>query len=196
MWRGFQTSIHTFFTDIFSFPLFCEPSFLLPLHYKSAYNWLGHCMWISHAPPPPYIQATPPPYIQATPPPYIQATPPPYIHLLTPYECTRGGGGVLWFSHCYAATTTARYSRWEKLGSKMGPPPPPPPRITKNAHSSHWGSIMCKTGVYVFPLLYICLLCDEVLLPWKFGNPGFDVRTLQIWRKKIHILDLNLKSFC
>ena len=25
-------------------------------------------------------------------------------------------------------------------------------------------------------LLYICLLCDEVLLPWNFRSPGFEVR--------------------
>ena len=29
------------------------------------------------------------------------------------------------------------------------------------------------------PLLCICLLCDKVLLPWNFGNPGFDVRAPQ-----------------
>ena len=51
-----------------------------------------------------------------------------------------------------------------------------------------------------FPLLYICLLCYEVLLPWNFHSPGFDVRapmTPQIWKKIIfvfHILGLNLKS--
>ena len=33
-----------------------------------------------------------------------------------------------------------------------------------------------KTGGYFFPLLYICLLCDEVLLPCNFRSPGFDVR--------------------
>ena len=36
-----------------------------------------------------------------------------------------------------------------------------------------------KTGGYFFPLLYICLLCDEVLLPWNFCSPGFDVRAPQ-----------------
>ena len=25
-----------------------------------------------------------------------------------------------------------------------------------------------------FPLLYIYILCDEVLRPWNFGNPRFD----------------------
>ena len=29
-----------------------------------------------------------------------------------------------------------------------------------------------KTGSYFFPLLYIGLLCDEVLLPWNFRSPG------------------------
>ena len=28
-------------------------------------------------------------------------------------------------------------------------------------------------------LLYICLLCDEVLLPWNFRSPGFDIRAPQ-----------------
>ena len=36
-----------------------------------------------------------------------------------------------------------------------------------------------KTGSYFFPLLYICLLCDEVLLPWNFRSPGFDIRAPQ-----------------
>ena len=54
-----------------------------------------------------------------------------------------------------------------------------------------------KTGSYFFPLLYICLLCDEVLLPWNFRSPGFDIRaprTPQIWKISIffHILGLNL----
>ena len=55
-----------------------------------------------------------------------------------------------------------------------------------------------KTGGYFFPLLYICLLCYEVLLPWNFHSPGFDVRAPQDppnmkKSKKIHILGLNLK---
>ena len=28
-------------------------------------------------------------------------------------------------------------------------------------------------------MLYICLLCDEVLLAWYFGNPGFNVNAPQ-----------------
>ena len=50
-----------------------------------------------------------------------------------------------------------------------------------------------------FPLLYICLLCDEVLLFWNFRSTGFDVRAPQdpqIWKKKyifFHIWGLNLK---
>ena len=49
-------------------------------------------------------------------------------------------------------------------------------------------------------LLYICLLCDEILLRWKFGNPGFNVKAPevpQIWTKwyLFHILDLNFKSY-
>ena len=57
-----------------------------------------------------------------------------------------------------------------------------------------------KTGSYFFPLLYICLLCDEVLLPWNFRLPGFDIgpppQDPQIWKIKyifFHTLDLNLK---
>ena len=56
-----------------------------------------------------------------------------------------------------------------------------------------------KTGSYFFPLLYICLLCDEVLLPWNFCSPGFDIRTPQDppnMKKTyifFHILGLNLK---
>ena len=62
------------------------------------------------------------------------------------------------------------------------------------------GSIYEKLVVIFFPLLYICLLCDEVLLPWTFGNPGFDVgapRTTQIWKKvsSFHIFGLNLKNY-
>ena len=52
-----------------------------------------------------------------------------------------------------------------------------------------------KTGSYFFPLLFICLLCDEVLLPWNFHLPGLDIvapRTPQIWKKK-YILGLSLK---
>ena len=36
-----------------------------------------------------------------------------------------------------------------------------------------------KTGGYFFPLLYICLLCDEVLQPYNFRSPGFNVRAPQ-----------------
>ena len=56
-----------------------------------------------------------------------------------------------------------------------------------------------KTGSYFFPLLYICLLCDEVLLPWNFRSPGFDIKAPQDppnMKKSIfffHILGLNLK---
>ena len=58
---------------------------------------------------------------------------------------------------------------------------------------------MWKTGSYFFPLLYICLLYDKVLLPWNFRSPGFDVRAPQDppkYEKKVyffHILGLNLK---
>ena len=47
-----------------------------------------------------------------------------------------------------------------------------------------------QTGSYFFPLLYICLLCDEVLRPWNFRSPGFDIRaprTPQIWKRSIFV---------
>ena len=56
-----------------------------------------------------------------------------------------------------------------------------------------------KIGSYFFPLLYICLLCDEVLLPWNFRSPGFDIRAPQDppkYEKRyifFNILGLNLK---
>ena len=48
---------------------------------------------------------------------------------------------------------------------------------------------VCKWSIPLqscFPLLYICLLCEEVLLPWNFRSPE---------KKYIffHILGLNLK---
>ena len=38
------------------------------------------------------------------------------------------------------------------------------------------GAIYEKTGgyMYVVPMLHICLLYAEVVLPWKFGNSGFN----------------------
>ena len=44
------------------------------------------------------------------------------------------------------------------------PPPPPPP----NNQMFRIGAHIWKTGGYFVPLLYMCLLCDEVLLPWNF----------------------------
>ena len=49
--------------------------------------------------------------------------------------------------------------------------PGPLPQIAKNAHHE----IYEKLVFICSPLLYICLLCDEVSLSWKFGNPEFDV---------------------
>ena len=52
-----------------------------------------------------------------------------------------------------------------------------------------------KTGGYFFPLLYICLLCYEGLLPWNFRSPGFDIWAPK-YEKKVfffNILGLNLK---
>ena len=50
--------------------------------------------------------------------------------------------------------------------------PRPLPQIAKNAHYE----IYEKLVFILSPLLYICLLCDEISLSWKFGNPEFDVR--------------------
>ena len=33
-----------------------------------------------------------------------------------------------------------------------------------------------KPGGYFFSLLYLCMLCDEVLLPWNFRSSVVDVR--------------------
>ena len=48
------------------------------------------------------------------------------------------------------------------------------------------------------PLLYICLLCDEVLLPCNFGTPRFDIRAFEIYKFFIfsYFLALNLRSSC
>ena len=79
-----------------------------------------------------------------------------------------------------------------------GPPRPPPPNSPKCAFF-HIGAHIWKTGDYFFPLLCICLLCYEVLLPWNFRSPGFDVRPPQDppkYEKNVlfyHILGLNLK---
>ena len=63
----------------------------------------------------------------------------------------------------------------------------------KNCGVSFWTCSREISGdrVALFPLLCICLLCDEVLLPWHFHSPGFDIRALpgppppQIWKKSI-----------
>ena len=48
------------------------------------------------------------------------------------------------------------------------------------------------------PFLYICLLCDEVLLPWNFGTPRFDIRAFEIYKNDTfsYFLDLNLRNSC
>ena len=78
----------------------------------------------------------------------------------------------------------------------MGHPGPPnSPKYTFLYIVAH----IWKTGSYFFPLLYICLLCDEVLLTCNFRSPGFDIRAPQDppnMKKSIyffHILGLNLK---
>ena len=36
-----------------------------------------------------------------------------------------------------------------------------------------------QIGGYFFPsfiyIIYICLLCDKICMPWNLGAPGFDV---------------------
>ena len=88
----------------------------------------------------------------------------------------------------------ARWAQSDYLWATQGPP------NRQKCKKIHIGGHIWNTGSYFVPLLYICLLFDEVLLPCKFGNPGFDVRALPgpppppIWKKlkKNHILDLNL----
>ena len=48
----------------------------------------------------------------------------------------------------------------------------------KNCGVSFWTCSREISGDRV-ALLYICLLCDEVLLPWNFRSPGFDIRAPQ-----------------
>ena len=74
----------------------------------------------------------------------------------------------------------ARWARSDYFWATQGPP---------NSQKCTFLYIVAhirKTGSYVFPLLYICLLCDEVLLPWNFRSPGFDIRAPQDpqkWKK-------------
>ena len=68
----------------------------------------------------------------------------------------------------------ARWAQSDYLWATQ-PPPPRPPNSPKCTFV-HIGAHIWNTGGYYFSLLYICLFCDEVLLPCKFGNPGFDVR--------------------
>ena len=69
----------------------------------------------------------------------------------------------------------ARWARSDYLWDTQDPPPP----YSKNAKKKYIVAHIWKTGGNCFPLLYICLLCDEVLLPWNFCSPGFDVRAPQ-----------------
>ena len=111
--------------------------------------------------------------------------------------------GILWFSRRYAASASAsafhrlrdnlsdcfhilyvdrymwvdsweaRLARFDYLWATPGPP---------NSQKYTFLYIVAhiwKTVSYFFPLLYICLLCDEVLLPWNFRSPGFDIRAPQ-----------------
>ena len=110
--------------------------------------------------------------------------------------------GILWFSRRYASAASAfhrlrdnltmdcfhilyvdwyrwedsweaRLARFDYLWATQGPP---------NSQKYTFLYIVAhiwKTVGYFFPLLYICLLCDEVLLPWNFRSPRFDVRAPQ-----------------
>ena len=59
-----------------------------------------------------------------------------------------------------------------------GPPRAPPPN-SQTCTFLYIVAHIWKTGSYFFPLLYIYLLCDEVLLPWNFCSPVFDIRAPQ-----------------
>ena len=64
---------------------------------------------------------------------------------------------------------------WLFMGHPGPTPPPPHPPNSPKCAFFHIGAHIWKTGDF-FPLLWICLLCDEVLLPWKFWFTWFDVR--------------------
>ena len=69
----------------------------------------------------------------------------------------------------------ARWARSDYLWATQGPP---------NSQKCTFLYIVAhiwKTGSYFFPLLYICLLCYiyEVLLPWNFRSPGFDISMIR-----------------
>ena len=76
---------------------------------------------------------------------------------------------------------------------------PGPPELPKMHIFVYCGPYLKNWQLFFFPLLYICLLCDEVLLPWNFRSPGFNIRAPQDppnMKKKVyfcHILGLNLK---
>ena len=67
----------------------------------------------------------------------------------------------------------ARWAHSDYLWATQAPPNSP-----KYAFF-HIGAHIWTTGDYFFPLLWICLLCYEVLVPWNFRSPGFDVRPPQ-----------------
>ena len=73
----------------------------------------------------------------------------------------------------------------ERIAGKQDGPgliiygPPRAPRIAQNANFFHIGGPYMKNWWLFLPLLWICLLCDEVLLAWNFRSPGFDVRAPQ-----------------
>ena len=112
--------------------------------------------------------------------------------------------GILWFSRRYAAASAyhrlrdnlkktlsdcfhilyvdwyrwedsweGRWARSDYFWATQGPP------NSQKCTFLYIVAHMWKTGSYFFPLLYICLLYDKVLLPWNFRSPGFDVRAPQ-----------------
>ena len=95
-----------------------------------------------------------------------------------------GGGGILCFSRRYdtSSAASADLDIGERIAGKQDGPGPifvwamqDPPNSQK-CKKKYFVAPIWKTGSYFVSLLYICLLCDEVLLPWNFRSPGFDVR--------------------
>ena len=81
-----------------------------------------------------------------------------------------GGGG----GYDGLVVVTSRPKTFHRLGDELKNPY----RIAKKKSKKniYCGPYM-KNGGYFFPLLYIhvCLLCDEVLLPWNCRSPGLKI---------------------
>ena len=95
----------------------------------------------------------------------------------------------------------------EKIAGKQDRPsliiehPLRAPQIVQNIYFVlHFGPYMKNWFSNCFPLLYICLHCDEVCICWHFGapgTPGFQVRAQhdpeKVKKKFIHIFYLAQK---